>query len=368
MSTARQRRAANRVIAKQKPSDRQKKAKPFFSFANLFCKDMAMDLGTANTLIYMKGQGIVLNEPSVVAYDKTTDEVLAVGTEAKSYIGRTPLNIVAVRPLKDGVIADFVVTQAMIREFFLKVQRMSRFFKPKVVICVPAGITQVEKRAVIEAAEEAGVGKVYLIEEPMAAAIGANLDIARNKGQMIVDIGGGTTEVAVLNLSATAYSESVRVAGDELNEAIMNYLIRQHKMLVGENTAESCKIAAGSAYPVEGLLESYVVFGKDLTTSVPREVCLGAEEIRLAIAEPVAAVIEAVKRALDRTPPELVADISEDGIHLAGGGSLLKGLGALIEKETTIPCHLTEDPLTTIVRGSGMALEDLATYKKVFIN
>jgi rod shape-determining protein MreB and related proteins len=343
-------------------------SKSLFRFPGLFSKDMAMDLGTANTLIYVRGEGIVLNEPSVVAYDRNTSDVLAVGKEAKSYLGRTPHNIAAVRPLKDGVIADFEVTQAMIREFFLKVQRMGIFFKPKVVICVPAGITQVEKRAVVEAAEEVGVGKVFLIEEPMAAAIGANLDIKQNKGQMVIDIGGGTTEVAVLTLSSVAYSESVRVAGDEINEAIIRYLAKNHLLQIGENTAEECKIKAGSAYPVEGMTEPYRLQGKDSVTNSPKEIFLSMEEIRRAIEEPVYAVVEAVRRALEKTPPDLVTDISREGIHMAGGGSLLKGLGDLIEAETKIRCRLTEDPLTTVVVGSGMAMESLKEYKKVFIN
>jgi rod shape-determining protein MreB and related proteins len=245
---------------------------------------------------------------------------------------------------------------------------MGIFFKPTVVICVPAGITQVEKRAVVEAAEEVGVGKVFLIEEPMAAAIGANLDISQNRGQMVIDIGGGTTEVAVLTLSSVAYSESVRVAGDELNEAIIRYLLKNHQLQVGENTAEECKMKAGSAYPVEGLMEHYRLYGKDAITNSPKEVNLSLAEIRQAIHEPVNAVVEAVRRALEKTPPELVTDIARDGIHMAGGGSLLRGLDKLIEAETSIPCHLTEDPLTTVVMGSGMAMEELKHYKKVFIN
>lgn len=335
---------------------------------SIFPRDMAMDLGTANTLIYLKNYGIALNEPSVVAYDINTEEVLAVGAEAKTYLGRTPKNIEAVRPLKDGVIADFEITQAMIRSFFLKVQGMRKFFKPKVVICVPAGITQVEKRAVIEAASEVGAGRIFLIEEPMAAAIGANLDIEQNLGQMVIDIGGGTTEVAVLNLSSVAYSESVRVAGDELNEAIMYYLLKNYKLQVGENTAEKCKIEVGSAYPVEGLPDYYLISGKDIINSTPKDIKLPISEVREAIAEPVKAVVEAVKRALERTPPELVTDISRDGIYMAGGGSLLKGLGDLIEQETGIACNLTKDPLTTVVMGSGKAMENIDKYRKVFIN
>ncbi|MEW6218971.1 MAG: rod shape-determining protein [Thermodesulfobacteriota bacterium] len=356
------------VSRRQISLEKKPQAPPRRRFFNLFTKDMAMDLGTANTLIYVKGEGIVLNEPSVVAYHADTKEVLAVGREAKSYMGRTPRNIIAQRPLKDGVIADFEVTRHMIREFFLRVQRMGRFFKPTVVICVPAGITQVEKRAVVEAADEAGVGKVFLIEEPVAAAIGTGLDISENKGQMIIDIGGGTTEVAVLSLFSVAYSESVRVAGDEVNEAIMRYLLKKHQLLVGENTAEVCKIKAGSAFPVEGLPAGYLISGKDAIHNTPKDVTLSPEEIREAIAEPVAAVVEAVHRACEKTPPDLLTDIHADGIHMAGGGSLLKGLDALITHETQIRCQLAEDPLTTIVMGSGIALEDLDKYRRVFVN
>ena len=329
---------------------------------------MAMDLGTANTLIYVKGKGIILNEPSVVAYEKDTGKILAVGQEAKNYMGRTPHNIAAVRPLKDGVIADFDVAQAMIKEFFLKVQRMSRIFKPKAVICVPAGITQIEKKAVIDAAEDSGVRKVYLIEEPMAAAIGANLDISENKGQMVIDIGGGTTEVAVLSISSVAYSESVRVAGDEINETISRYLFKNYRIQVGENSAEKCKMEIGSAYPVDGLPSLYTISGKDSVNSSPKEVSLSAEEIRKAIEEPVYAVINAVRRALEKTPPDLVVDIDKDGMYLTGGGALLKGLDKLIHKETRIRCNVIKDPLISVVLGSGMALEDMDKYRKVFIN
>jgi len=338
-----------------------------FKFPALFSKNMAMDLGTANTLIYLKGSGIVLNEPSVVAYNTYSKEILAVGASAKKYLGRTPQHISAVRPLKDGVIADFVITQAMIRSFFLKIQRMSRFFKPSVVICVPTGITQVEKKAVIEAAEQVGCGKVYLIEEPMAAAIGSGLDVFQNKGRMIIDIGGGTSEVAVITMSSVAYCESLRVAGDELNEAIIRHLFNKHKIYIGENTAEKCKIAAGSAIDIPSL-ESYTLIGKNVITSTPKEVTLTPQEIRIAMQEPVNAIVDAVRRALDKTPTELVTDIYEDGIFMAGGGSLLRGLNTLIEETTKIPCHLTKDPLLAIAMGSGIALDNLKDYKKVFIN
>lgn len=339
-----------------------------FKFPSLFSKNMAMDLGTANTLIYVKGEGVVLNEPSVVAYNAYSKEVLAVGKEAKNYLGRTPEHINAERPLKDGVIADFVITQAMIRDFFKKIQKMGRFFKPKVVICVPSGITQVEKKAVIEAAEEVGCGKVYLIEEPMAAAIGAGFDISENRGRMVIDIGGGTTEVAVITMSSVAYSESVRVAGDELNESIIRYLFHEHKIHIGENSAEKCKIAAGTACDTPFQIEPYSLIGKDAVTSNPKEITLSVEEIRKAMEEPVRAVVEAVRRALEKTPTALVTDIYDEGIYMAGGGSLLRGLDKLIEKETKIACHLTDNPLLAIVKGSGIALENLKDYKKVFIN
>lgn len=336
---------------------------------SIFPKNMAMDLGTANTLIYLKGEGVVLDEPSVVAYNSFSKDVLAVGIEAKHYLGRTPQHISADRPLKDGVIADFVVTQAMIREFFLKIQKMRRFFKPKVIICVPSGITQVEKRAVIEAAEEVGSGRVYLIEEPMAAAIGAGFDISENRGRMIIDIGGGTTEVAVITMSSVAYSESVRVAGDELNESIMRHLFHKHKLYVGENTAEKCKIEVGSAFAGEDVPgEPYTLIGKDAATSTPKKVTLTPTEIREAMEEPVNAVVEAVRRALEKTPTELVTDIYDEGIYMAGGGALLRGLDKRIEQATKIACHVTENPLLAIVKGSGIALENLREYKKVFIN
>ncbi len=343
------------------------KGRRYRSLFNLFSKDMAMDLGTANTLIYMRGVGIVLNEPSVVAYDRRKDEVLAVGNEAKSYLGRTPENIAAVRPLKDGVIADFIVTKTMIKEFFLKVQKISPIFKPKVVICVPAGITQVEKRAVLDAAEESGAGLVYLIEEPMAAAIGAGLDISEKKGQMVIDIGGGTTEVAVLSRSSVVNSATIRVAGDEINEEIVKYLIKEKNLQVGEISAEKCKIAIGSAYQVEGV-SKYSVYGKDLLENKPKEVEVTPEEIRKAIREPVSAVVEMAKRVLVKTAPEFIEDIKRDGIIMAGGGSLLKGLHMHVQEETGLKCRLTEDPLTTIVEGSGIALENLAKFQKVFIN
>ncbi len=329
-------------------------------------KDAAMDLGTANTLIYMPGDGIVLNEPSVVALNRDTGEVIAVGREAKEFLGRTPRKIEAVRPMKDGVIADFQVTQQMIKYFLRKV-KVNRFIRPKMVICVPTGITQVEKRAVIDAAEESGVRKIFLIEEPMAAAMGAGLEIDKPTGRMVIDIGGGTTEVAVVSVSALACSESLRVAGDEINEAIVRYMQKKYQMLIGENTAEQIKIKIGSAYPLDEPL-SMSVSGKELPTGFPRSITITDAEVREAISEPVNGIIEAIRRTLEKTPPELVSDINEDGIYMAGGGSLLKGLDRLITKETRLRGILTEDPLTTVVTGSGRALEEIRDYARVFIN
>ncbi len=332
----------------------------------LLSRDMAMDLGTANTLIYLKGEGVVLHEPSVVAYDTKSMEVLAVGEEAKSYLGRTPFNIKVVRPMANGAIEDFEITQVMIRELMGRVQKMGKFIKPKAVVCVPAGITQVEEQAVVKAAAEAGIGRLFLIEEPIAAAIGAGLDIDKNRGQMVVNIGGGVTDIAVLTLSSVAYSKTIRLGGDTMTRALMEHLLERHSMQVGENSAERCKIAAGSAAPVGGLAP-YTVSGKDAVTSIPRVLLLNPDEVREAIQEPLQQIVGAVKEALEQTPPELVTDIAEDGIHLTGGGAMLRGLGMVIEKQTSIRCNLAEDPLTTVVKGTGKALENIKFYKKVFV-
>ena len=336
-------------------------------FFELFSKDLAMDLGTANTLIYQKGKGIVLNEPSVVALHADTRKVLAVGQEAKDYLGRTPGKIVVIRPMKDGVIADFKVTQEMIKSFLLKVQQGRRLFKPRIVIGVPTGITQVEKRAVIEAAELAGAREVHLVDEPMAAAIGAGLDIEAPYGHMVVDIGGGTSEVAVISLSAIAYSESVRVAGDETNEAIVRYMQKKYQLLIGENMAEQSKFAIGNAYP-SGEITTYEMRGKDILTGKPKVITVSSEEIREALEEPVQTIVGAVRRALEKTAPELSADILESGITLAGGGALLKGLNTLISEETELYVHLADDPLTSVALGTGMVMENFKRYKKVVIN
>ena len=329
-------------------------------------KDLAMDLGTANTLIYTAKDGIVLNEPSVVALDVRSEKVLAVGREAKEYLGRTPDRIRAVRPMKDGVIADFEVTKVMIAYFIRKVIQGFSLVKPKVVICVPTGITQVEKRAVIESGLQAGAREVRLVEEPMAAAIGAGLPIEEPLGNMVVDIGGGTTEVAVISLSAVAYSESVRIAGDEINDAIQRYVQDEFQMLIGENMAEKVKIAIGSAAPLPAPLIGTIA-GKNIVDGKPKVVEITDAQVREAIREPVAAIIQAVKRALEKTPPELVADIHTNGLLLAGGGALLKGLDRLISENTSLQVIIDDDPLTTVVRGTGMTL-DAEEFRKVYVN
>jgi len=333
----------------------------------LFSEDMAMDLGTANTLIFKKKRGVVLNEPSVVAINNETGQVLAVGKEAKDYLGRTPPRISAIRPMKDGVIADFEITREMIKYFLFKVREKSRFFRPNLVIGVPSGITMVEKRAVVESALEAGARDVYLIEEPMAAAIGAGLPVESIRANMIVDIGGGTTEVAIINMFATAYCESIRVAGDEMNESIIYYLQKKFQVLIGENTAEQIKIEYGSAFPQEKPIR-FQISGKEVFSGIPRPVQLTDRDIREGMAEPIWAIVDAVKRALEKTPPELVSDISRYGMTLAGGGALLKGLDKLLERETGIKVHIAEDPLTSVVMGAGKALMETDRYTKVFIN
>lgn len=330
-------------------------------------KNLAMDLGTANTLIYTPQDGIVLNEPSVVALENKTDQVVAVGREAKEFLGRTPQRIRAIRPMKDGVIADFEVTKTMISFFIRKVIKGFNIVKPKMVICVPAGITQVEKRAVIESAQQAGAREVKLVEEPMAAAIGAGLPIDNPIGNMVVDIGGGTTEVAVISLSAVAYSESVRVAGDEMNEAIQRYTQDQLQLLIGENSAEEVKMRIGSAYPMDSP-RKMDVSGKDMVTGIPRVETLTDAQVREAIKEPVNIIISAIRRALEKTPPELVADIAHNGVLLAGGGALLKGLDKLIAEQVKLNVIVDEDPLTTVVRGTGRTLEDEQKFDYVFIN
>ncbi len=335
----------------------------------LFSNDLAIDLGTANTLVYMKGKGIVLSEPSVVAVRKNGrggSKVLAVGRDAKMMLGRTPGNIVAIRPMKDGVIADFEITEAMLRHFIRRAHNRRTFVRPRIIICVPSGITQVEKRAVRESAESAGAREVFLIEEPMAAAIGAGLPITEPKANMVVDIGGGTTEVAVISLAGIVYSKSVRVGGDKMDEAILQYIKRKYNLLTGITTAELIKTTIGSAYPGEQV-ETIDVKGRDLVTGIPKILTIDSDEVRQAISEQIETIVETVRIALEQTPPELAADIVDTGIVLAGGGALLKNLDVLLREETKVPIILAEDPLTAIVIGSGMALDNLAVLKDVII-
>jgi rod shape-determining protein MreB len=319
-------------------------------------RDMAVDLGTANTLVYVRGRGIVLSEPSVVAIDQRTGEVHAVGVEAKRMLGRTPGTISAIRPLKDGVIADFDVTEQMLRHFIQKVHQ-TRFAHPRVVVCVPSGVTGVEKRAVEEATLSAGARQAYLIEEPMAAAIGAGLPVAEPTGNMIVDIGGGTTEVAIISLGGIVVSQSMRVGGDEMDEAIVNHIKKEYKLLVGQQTAEEIKLEVGSAFRLNDELQAEVR-GRDMLTGLPKTVVISSEEVRRALDEPVTQIIDAMKSTLDKTPPELAADIMDRGIVLAGGGALLQGLDERVRHETHMPVHLAESPLTCVAVGSGRSLEE----------
>ncbi|MGI6547104.1 MAG: rod shape-determining protein [Bacillota bacterium] len=334
---------------------------------NYFSRDMGIDLGTANTLVHVKGRGIVLQEPSVVAIQADTKAILSVGNAAKRMIGRTPGHIVAVRPMKDGVIADFDVTQTMLRYFIRKAQQKYSIFKPRLVICVPSGVTEVEKRAVIDAALQAGAREAYLMEEPMAAAIGSGMPVHEPTGNMIVDIGGGTTEVAIISFGGIVASRCIRVAGDEMDEAIVNYIKRTYNLLIGERTAEEIKITIGSAYPVAADGEGMEVRGRDLVTGLPRTLFVASEEIRQALAEPVASILEAIKVTLERTPPELASDIMDRGIVLTGGGSLLQGLDKLVIEETGMPVHISEDPLLSVVRGAGKALEEIEVLRRVLI-
>src|SRR5208337_300514 len=333
-----------------------------------FSNNLAIDLGTANTLVYVKGKGIVLSEPSVVAVRKNARDrsrVLAVGREAKMMLGRTPGNIVAIRPMRDGVIADFEITEAMLRHFIRKVHNRRSLIRPRIIVCVPSGITPVEKRAVRESAESAGAREVYLIEEPMAAAIGAGLPITEPICNMVVDIGGGTSEVAVISLAGIVYSKSVRVGGDKMDEAILQYIKRTYNLLIGERTAEIIKTTIGNAFP--GEVESMDVKGRDLVSGIPKIININSDEVRLAIQEQIDVIIAAVKTALEQTPPELAADIVDRGIYLTGGVALLKGLDDLLKQETGLPIKIADDPLTTVVLGSGRALDNINILKEVMI-
>ncbi|MFH1191555.1 MAG: rod shape-determining protein [Candidatus Omnitrophota bacterium] len=332
----------------------------------LFSNDMGIDLGTATTLVFVKGEGVVLCEPSVVAIERGTSHVLAVGEEAKRMLGRTPGNIIAIRPMKDGVISDFEITEAMLRYFIKKVHHRKVLVRPRIVIAIPSGITEVEKRAVKDSAERAGAREVFLIEEPIAAAIGVGLPIQEPIGNMIIDIGGGTTEIAVISLCGTVFSKSIRIGGDEMNEAVIEYLKKTYNLMVGERTSEEIKIKIGSAYPLEEEM-SMEVKGRDLVAGLPKTVTITSEEIRESLQETLRAILEVIKISLERTPPELAADLIDHGIVMAGGGSLLRGLDKLISEETGLPVHITDDPVTAVANGTGIVLSEIQYLKKVTV-
>jgi rod shape-determining protein MreB len=342
----------------------------FDSILGFFSNDLAIDLGTANTLVYVKGKGIVSNEPSVVAVAKDSKgqrRVVAVGREAKEMLGRTPGSILAVRPMKDGVIADFEITGTMLKHFIARAHNRRTFTRPRIIICVPFGITEVEKRAVRESAASAGAREVFLIEEPMAAAIGAGLAVTEPSGNMIVDMGGGTTEVAVISLAGIVYSKSIRVAGDKMDEAVVNYLKRKYNLMIGERSAEAIKVAIGSAYPLDQEMKMEVK-GRDMVAGIPKTMEITSEEVREALQEPLRMIVEAVLTSLERTPPELAADIVDKGIVLAGGGALLRNIDVLLREETGLPVMIAEDPLAAVVLGSGRALDQEALLKSVSIS
>jgi len=334
-----------------------------------FSHDIGIDLGTANTLVYVRGKGIVINEPSVVAINKKTKQILAIGDEAKRMVGKTPANIVATRPLVDGVVSDFEITEQMLRYFIDKVHRESfvLFPRPRVVVGIPSGVTEVEKRAVEDAATNAGARKAYLIEEPMAAAVGSGLAIHDSAGSMVVDIGGGTSEMAVVSLGGIVASRSIRVAGDELTEDIINYCKEEFNLNIGERTAENLKISIGSAAKLKKVLEA-PARGRDMVTGLPKEIIVNSNQIRIALSKSVRAIVDAVKYTIEETPPELLADIMDKGIYLAGGGALLRGLDMLLAQQTKMPVHIADDPLTAVARGTGMVLEDLDSLKDVLVS
>jgi rod shape-determining protein MreB and related proteins len=339
----------------------------FDRILGMFSSDMGIDLGTASTLVFVKGRGIVLNEPSVVAIQKGTNRVLAVGEEAKNMLGRTPGSIVAIRPLKDGVIADFEITESMLRYFIRKVHNRKALIRPRIVVAIPSGITEVEKRAVKDSAEHAGAREVYLIEEPMAAAIGVGLPVQEAAGNMIVDIGGGTSEVAIISLAGIVFSRSVRVGGDELDEAIIQYLKRTYNLLIGPRMAEMIKINIGSTYPLEEEL-TMEVKGRDLVAGLPKTMTVNSEEIRDAMAEPISTVIEAVRISLERCPPELSADLVDRGMVLAGGGAMLRGLDKLLSEETGLPVNIADEPIESVVLGTGKVLQELRFLKRIEVD
>jgi rod shape-determining protein MreB len=339
----------------------------FAKLSNFLTNDVAIDLGTANTLVFVKGSGIVLNEPSVVAVDQSTKKVYAVGLEAKAMLGKTPEHIVAVRPMKDGVIADFQITEMMLREFIRKSQKKKIFIRPRIVIAVPSGITEVEKRAVRDSAEHAGAREVFLIAEPIAAAIGVGLPVDKPSGNMIIDIGGGTTEIAVIALDGIVANSSIRVGGDELDEAIVNYVKRTYNLLIGEQTAEQIKIRVGAATKINPPLEMEVK-GRDLVAGIPKNLKLTSDEIRDAIHEPISQIVDALKNALEQTPPELAADIVDRGIVMTGGGAMLRGLDTLLKEETNLPINVVDDPLLCVVLGAGKVLDNLHVYERILMH
>jgi len=333
---------------------------------NYLSRDIGMDLGTANTLVHVRGKGVVMMEPSVVAIHADSREVMAVGTEAKQMIGRTPGNIIAIRPMKDGVIADFDVTQVMMQYFIRKAYRRS-ILKPRLVVAVPSGCTEVERRAVLDVALRAGAREAFTIEEPMAAAIGAGLPVNEPTGNMIVDIGGGTCEVAVISLGGIVTSRSIRVAGDEMDEAIVNYVKRAYNLLIGERTAEEIKITVGSAFELEEEM-TMEIRGRDLVTGLPRTITIDSREVRKALSDPVNTIIQTIKETLEKTPPELAADVMDRGIIMTGGGSMLRGLDKLVSQETGMPVHTVDEPLYAVVRGTGKVLEEIETLRKVLLS
>lgn len=337
-----------------------------FSFWGWLSNDLAIDLGTANTLVFVKGKGIVLSEPSIVAIHKESNQVLAVGKEAKEMLGRTPGNIIAIKPLKDGVIADFDITEKMLRYFIKKVHNRKHLLRPRIIVCVPSGITPVEKKAVIDSAYQAGASEVFLMEEPMAAAIGAGLPVEEPSGNMIVDIGGGTTEVAVISLAGIVYSKSIRVGGNEMDKAIVQYIKRHHSLVIGERTAEMLKNQLGSAFPLEEP-ETMEIKGRDLVVGLPKPIIVTDTEIMEAVDETISSIVEAVRIALERTPPELSADIVDKGIVLAGGGSLIRKLDIRLRDETGLPVTLAEDPLSCVVLGAGEVVQKIDLLQKVKI-
>lgn len=336
----------------------------FRALKGYFMSDIAIDLGTCTTLIYVNDRGIILNEPTVVAIDTKTKKCIAVGDEAKKMLGKTPEGIKAIRPMKDGVIADFEMVELLLRTLIEKVQKKKLFTRPRVIICVPSGITEVEKRAVRDSAEAAGAREVFLVSEPIAAAIGINLPIDLPTGNMVLDIGGGTTEIAVIALSGIVTNNSIRVAGDEMDDAIVQYIKRNYNLIIGEQTAEDIKIAIGSAFPTEEE-KTIEVRGRDLVVGIPKTIRLTSHEVREAIQEPLSMIVEAVRQTLERTPPELAADIVNSGIYMAGGGSLLRGIDTLIREETNLPVTVAEEPHKAVALGAGKILEDITKYEKV---